>query len=160
MSANREQQRQALQAIADRNGGKLQPRQVVEAAQDPESPLHTAFTWNDEAAAAAYRLEQARQLIRSIRIDISTETRTVSTVAYVRDPDCAEDEQGYVSVARVRSDTDRKRDVLVAEFRRAGAALRRARALADLFDLADEVDVITAEVAGLERYVIGAQGVS
>jgi hypothetical protein len=44
--------------------GVLRPEDVVEFARDPKSELHRHFEWNDSEAAAAYRLTQARQLIR------------------------------------------------------------------------------------------------
>lgn len=48
--------------------GKLTAELVVEAARDPDSPLHSAFTWDDAEAARERRLEQARSLIRSVVI--------------------------------------------------------------------------------------------
>ncbi|HAZ61006.1 MAG TPA: hypothetical protein DCY89_05470 [Gammaproteobacteria bacterium] len=55
-----------LSRIADATGA-LTPALVVEAATDPESPLHDAFDWDDSAAAHKYRLVQARSMIRSVR---------------------------------------------------------------------------------------------
>jgi len=44
--------------------GILKPEDVVKAAKSPKNPLHPHFEWDDGAAAAEYRLEQARRLIR------------------------------------------------------------------------------------------------
>lgn len=44
--------------------GVLRPEDIVDYARDPASELHRHFEWNDSEAAAAYRLVQARQLIR------------------------------------------------------------------------------------------------
>lgn len=46
--------------------GKLESREVLERAKDSYSPLHPCFTWDDGIAADAYRLSQARSLIKSI----------------------------------------------------------------------------------------------
>jgi len=54
-----------LQSIAAKNKGLLKPEDVVEAARPVKSPLHTRFTWDDTEAANQYRLQQARQLIRT-----------------------------------------------------------------------------------------------
>ncbi len=53
-----------LRAIANSNGGILLPEKVVEFASNPETALHSRFTWDDTEAARQYRLFQARQVIR------------------------------------------------------------------------------------------------
>jgi hypothetical protein len=50
--------------IARRHSGILKPEVVVSVAREPSSVLHSYFEWNNSKAADAYRLEQARQLIR------------------------------------------------------------------------------------------------
>jgi hypothetical protein len=57
----------ALRAISKEHGGLSAPT-VVEAARPKSHPLHPAFEWDDGAAAEAYRCEQARLLMRSIRV--------------------------------------------------------------------------------------------
>ena len=47
---------------------KLTPRVVVDEARDPEHPLHSRFEWDDSIAGEAYRIQQARELIRSVRV--------------------------------------------------------------------------------------------
>lgn len=56
--------REELDAIRKKNGGLLRPEDVVKAAKNPRSPLHARFNWDDTSAAHAWRLEQARHLIR------------------------------------------------------------------------------------------------
>lgn len=48
--------------------GALTPKGVVDAARDEAHPLHSRFEWDDAVAGEAYRLEQARGLIRSVRV--------------------------------------------------------------------------------------------
>ena len=55
-----------LELLRNRNGGELTPDQVVEDAEDPASPLNPLFEWSDTEAAYQYRLQQARQVIRSV----------------------------------------------------------------------------------------------
>ena len=52
--------------------GKLLPTTVLDYARDPASPLHKYFEWDDTEAAEQYRIDQARQLIRSVSITVST----------------------------------------------------------------------------------------
>jgi predicted RNA-binding protein YlxR (DUF448 family) len=56
-----------LQAIRDEHGS-LTPVLVVETARDPEHPLHSRFEWDDSLAAEKYRLEQAGQLLRVVKL--------------------------------------------------------------------------------------------
>ena len=55
-------QREALIALAELHQGRITPEMVVDAARDPNSPLHSAFTWDDAQAAHEHRLAQARVL--------------------------------------------------------------------------------------------------
>lgn len=60
---------EALHAISEKADGQLKPHAVVEAARDRKHPLHKHFEWDDKIAADAYRLDQARAIIRVIRIE-------------------------------------------------------------------------------------------
>lgn len=142
---------QRLQDIADANDGRLTADDVVADAKRKDSPLHSHFEWDTKKAAAAYWIEQARELITSVRVVVKTETSQVSVVAYIRDPAAANGQQGYVSVASVRNDADVAREVLVAEFTRVASMLRRARELAAVFDAQDEVDGLLQSVVGLRQ---------
>jgi hypothetical protein len=53
-----------LQQLAEESEGLLLPERVVEFARDPETALHSRFTWDDSEAAAKWRLEEARRVIR------------------------------------------------------------------------------------------------
>lgn len=59
---------EALAAVAKKNGGELRPDAVVEAAQSRRSPLHRHFEWDDAVCGILHRREQARELIRVIRV--------------------------------------------------------------------------------------------
>jgi hypothetical protein len=128
-----------------RTAASLLDKLYVEAKKKT-SPLHTVFEWDEKKAAHAYRIAQARSLIRSVKIEITTETTVIKTVAYLRDPDLPNEEQGYVSVASLRGDPERARAAIVQEFSRAAGALRRARELAVALDLVGEVDAIAEAV--------------
>lgn len=140
---------QALRAIARRNGGLLLPEKVLEAAEaDPDSPLRPHFTWDDTEAAHKRRLDEARTLIRSVKVVTETATYTVETVAWVQNPNKQGNEPGYVSVEslRSRSKEDDARAVLVNEFKRIGAELMRARALAAVLGQEGTLDDLVARV--------------
>lgn len=154
----REKAKQRLIEIGEANGGRLTPEMVLSDAADTESPLHEYFEWDDTKAAHAHRIDQARTLIRSVRVHITVESRKVSTVFYVRDPAQPYDEQGYVSIPKLRTDEELAREALVSEFARAGAALDRAHRIAAALNLQDEVQEVSERVRQLsERVAATAQ---
>lgn len=59
--------RALLQEIYHRHN-RLTPDIVLNEARDPAHPLHSRFEWTDAVAAEKYRREQARALIRSVRV--------------------------------------------------------------------------------------------
>jgi len=48
--------------------GCIKPAMVVDAARPKENPLHAFFEWDDSVAAEEWRQDQARGLIRSVRV--------------------------------------------------------------------------------------------
>lgn len=71
---------QELQAIYD-DTGLLTPTIVLDRARDPEHPLHRRFDWDDSEAAEKWRVHQAGQLIRSVKVNIE---RSPTDVVQVR----------------------------------------------------------------------------
>lgn len=69
-------QLEALKAIAARDGGKLRPQAVVDAAKPIDSPLHGRFCWDDTEAARRYRIIQAQELIREFKVKIVSNDNT------------------------------------------------------------------------------------
>lgn len=55
-----------LQSLAEQGG--VTNRDVLDAARSVQSPLHPYFEWDDKVAADLHRLEQARYLMRSVRV--------------------------------------------------------------------------------------------
>lgn len=126
----------------ERSDGRLLPATVVEAAKDPSSPLHSHFEWDDTAAAAKYRIDQARALIRSVKIEVTVRDVPLTVVAYVRDPTAEVGEAGYRNVVRVRSEEDSARAVIVDEMKRVTDAVKRARSLAALLGVQEDLEAI------------------
>jgi len=59
--------RTEIQSVYDK-AGYLDPATLLKAATPKSSPLHKRFDWDDKAAAHHWRLEQAHELIQSVRI--------------------------------------------------------------------------------------------
>lgn len=151
MSASRDLIAARLAKIAEENGGNLTPDAVLEDARSKKSPLHDQFEWNDGEAAHKYRLDQARTLIRSVRVEVVTEEKTVSVVRYLRNPEMPNKAQGYADVVVIRDSTELARDALRTEFARARALFDRAEALAVAFSMDAEIRELRQRVIGMDE---------
>jgi hypothetical protein len=119
-------QREYIEALESRSG-KLSPLDVVEAARAKDSPIHGCFDWDDTEAANKWRLEQARELIRRVKIEIQYEETTIRTVKYVRDLNEKPDECGYQNLMKTRKQT--AEDIVKAEWSAVLALAKRAYAI-------------------------------
>lgn len=59
--------RTELQKVYEEHGF-LTPQVLLDAARPPKHPLHSQFEWDNKKAGDMYRLEQARELIRSVKV--------------------------------------------------------------------------------------------
>ena len=126
-------------------GGEISPQQLVEDAADENSPFHEDFEWDDEKAGHEFRLHQARKTIRSFRSEVVTNTRRIAVPLYVRDPDKPPKDQGYVSLAVVKTDTQKKQEVMKEELGRLAAALVRVQGIAEYLSMDGRVkDIVRA----------------
>lgn len=132
----------------ERERGVLLPADVLERAKDPDSPLHEFFEWDDSVAANLYRLDQARTLIRTVKLTVTVEEISFSIPAYVRDPDRSASEPGYRSVASIRTEEDSARAVVVGEMERVVNAMNRAKNLAVALGFPEEIAQINALARG------------
>lgn len=131
--------------------GTLTPEIVVQEARKKTSPLHGHFEWRDSVAAHIQRLAQAREIINGVRVVITTDRVAVSTVAYVRDPKCEAQEQGYVAVETLRNDKDAARAVLVYECNRIASSLERGAAIAAAVGLSSLWQRLTSDLGKVRK---------
>lgn len=54
--------------LAEAHGGVCPPQMLVEASRSPDAPLHRLFEWDDTVAASAHRRQQARMVVRELRV--------------------------------------------------------------------------------------------
>jgi hypothetical protein len=123
--ANPQKIGQALKAITDEQKGRLTPKAVVEAARNEKHPLHKHFEWDDAKAAHSYRIEQARELIRVIRVE--EENGPVRAFFSIADKGTA-----YRSLEEVRSTPNLQEIVLKQALRDLRAFEARYRELNDV----------------------------
>lgn len=155
--AMREELNLLLKEIEDREG-RLTPDLVVDAARDPEHPLHARFEWDDGKAAQAHRIATARRLIASAQIRIRYSKVVLSAPAYVRDPAAESGVQGYRSVVKLRDEDEESRSVILGEMRRVTSILKRTRALVLALGKQIDLDRLEAEVESFIASVSGATG--
>jgi hypothetical protein len=115
--------------------GLLRPEQVVEdARRNPDGPLYSHFTWDDDLAAAQWRMAQARQLIRSITVEVTTTISQVTVENYLPDPTAR---NRYVTVESARHHDPLRSEILLDELARALGVMRRASAIAQALDFGE-----------------------
>lgn len=137
-------------AELEREHGKLTASQVLNDAMQKNSPLHDQFEWDDSTAAHKHRLEQARTLIRSIRV-VSTTTQVTKPVpVYVRDPGARAADQGYKSTVRLKSHKQAARDALLEAIGQARAHVLRAQKVAAALDLDTDVAEILEKIEAFQ----------
>lgn len=143
-----------IELTALEKDGRLTPEDVVAAARNPKSALHPHFNWDNKEAAHFWRLEQARTLIRSVKINITIDERIVRSVAYVRDPETPANAQGYVRLASIKTGSEAARDAMLAELSRVSSALERARSISEILELRDEVESLLRSAVSLRERVV------
>lgn len=139
MTANNEAIRKELEQL--KAAGVIQPADVVARASDPASAMHSWFQWDDTEAAQAYRLQQARQLLR---VFVTVETKDNKPVrAFVSLGTDRYGEGGYRTMAEVLSDEEMRAQLLadaVKELRSAERKYRQLQELSGVWSALDEVE--------------------
>lgn len=149
-------QKAALAFIESRGGRTTADELLAEAKAKKTAngrDLHGYFDWDDKSAGYKYRLDQARELLRSVKVHITTEHFNIEAPAIIRDPGKSSGEPGYISVARLRNDEDLAREAVVAEFARARDALTRAKSVALALGLSAEIDDLVKRIGALHERV-------
>ena len=125
-----------LQELAQQNQ-LLTPADVVEDGRRDASPLHDYFEWDDSAAAEAYRLVQARYLLRHLDIIVERSGQKEPTRAFQLVT--VGEERGYMPAGTVFADVDLAQQVIE----------RARRELAGWADRYRQYQALSSEMAGL-----------
>jgi len=167
---DREEIRSALLDIAARHGGVLNQRDIVDAAKDPGHVLHAYFEWDDAACGEAYRLIQATQLVRRVKLSIvrsDGQTRELSirtTRQFQSRPSMRSAVGGYEAIDAILSDDDKRRELLAQVLNELQAYRRRYAELSELqsvwvaVDEALESQPSSVSAPGTDESRLGAAG--
>lgn len=128
----------------------LNPKKVVDwAGKNPKSELHKHFEWDDKKAGAAFRLWQARELIK---LDISHETSAPNWVSLSIDRN---PKGGYRNAEDVKGDAN-LRAILLRDVINDFVRIRQRNAdLHELTILYQMIDRLAAEYAPQPTSVTG-----
>lgn len=121
----------------------IKAEDLVAAAKNPASPLHSEFDWDDESAATKFRITQARYLLRSINVVYTDKAgNEIETRAFSHVFDAQEDDLVYVPATKVWTNTEFSKQVKedarrelrqwtdrYSKYRYLGSAVKSAKAI-------------------------------
>lgn len=121
--------------------GLCHPHRLVDLARHEDSPLHEGFEWDDTVAGEKWRTEQARHMIRTVRvIDARGQIDPAPQFVHVRIEEAGVPvREGYASWSSVRESPARVGVVSDALSALRGLE-RRYKALAELSEVWDALD--------------------
>lgn len=118
-----------LAELSDGDIGRVTPQEVVDDARPEEAVLHPCFEWDDFEAAEKYRQEQARSIIRCVRVVHDEAKPPALGYVSVRLP---EEGPAYVTTARAMSDDDLRNQAIADALGGLRAWQRRYEHIAEL----------------------------
>ena len=139
MTDRTEARKAELREIEKQGGGVLHPAAVVEFARDKKTALHSAFDWNDTSAAAQWRLQQARNLIR-VMVQIVEDPRgneplTVRMYTALAEDRAGDGENGYRYTPQLMTTATGRAAVLATALAELEAFQEKFAALTELADV-------------------------
>lgn len=126
--------------------GVCHPAMLVKAAARKESPLHGLFEWDDSEAAKRYRVEQARRVIRTLRVVVDDQLTAKPSFVHVTTIAADGVANGYMATHRAL-EGDTRDQVLKDALGVLEGARRRYEALTELSSVWSALDEIKAGVA-------------
>jgi hypothetical protein len=131
-----------LQIIPDMHDGAIPPAAVVDYARDPDTALHSRFTWDDGEAAEQHRLWQARQVMRVyVKMDMPNRS-PVNVRAFVSLPSDRRTGNGYRSLNMVIKNEERCSELLAMAKSDLRTFRNKYRVLSELASVFSEIDKV------------------
>lgn len=135
-----------LELLRKEHKGELTPEDVLKDAENPNSPLHSFFEWDDGEAARQHRLAQARGLIRSVvAIYTHDDKPATRTRAYVHVPESRETAH-YRRADHAMSQTNTREMVLRRAWQELQQWRQRYKDLSEFAKLIEVVDEIAKKL--------------
>ena len=142
-----------LDRIEARDGG-ITPKAVVEESRPEDAPLHPCFEWDNEVAAELYREDQARNIIRTVRVvRVDSAGESTPKVAYVSTSMINGDDSTsrfYINTARAMSNEMLREQVLADCLTQLRGLVNRFRDLSEMAGLFDRIQLFIEELESQE----------
>ena len=145
----------AVEQVRAEHGGRFTDDDIVHAAEDQGSAMHRIFEWDNGKAGHAYRCQQARTMVRALRITYvapkgvpATSVRAFEVV--VKKPQGAPKDAPrtlYSSHAEAMADPASREALLAEAITQLMSWRRRFRLLNEFDRLFDEIDATVSQVA-------------
>lgn len=133
--------------------GFVTPEMVLEDAKNKNSPLHDYFDWNDREAAASWRIEQAKYLIRHIVVTIINDEKPETIRQFYSITPTSEMKSDaprvYVTLDSVLSDVDKRKEVIGYALRELEGWKARYKQYSELSGLIEILDDEIRKVKGV-----------
>lgn len=136
-----------LERIRVANDGTLRPRDVVQESRPEDATLHPCFEWDDQVAAEQYRENQARSVIRSVRVIRTDQPDRPAQPIYLHVRADDPKEQRYLRTMDALSDEEMRARVLTEALAQLQSWQRKYGQLQELADLAAMIARASATVA-------------
>jgi hypothetical protein len=128
----------------EREHGVCHPAMLVKAARPKRSPLHDLFTWDDADAAERWRIEQARRVIRTIRVIHGNQPEVAPAFVHVTRVTDEGVQDGYMSTVRALAG-DTRDGVLRDALAQLNGLRRRYQQLSELQTVWDAIEDVDRE---------------
>jgi hypothetical protein len=134
--------REAITEIYNKYGS-LTSELVLREAKKKSSPLHEHFVWDDSEAAKQYRLIQAAELIRKVKVtyapseDVSYKVRAFVNV--VSDKEDEENTKIYVPIKEALNNTNYREQLLAEAKRDAETFVKKYKVLNEVKDIINTI---------------------
>lgn len=134
-----------LEGLANEN--RLTAANLVDVSRPEDAPLHPEFEWRDDVAAERWREEQARQIIRCIRVVSEDEPEKPPVRMYVHP---VLESPNYEPLHMVLQDQDKRSSLLKAALRDMVAFKAKYKELHELAKVMDAVDQSIPILEGMQ----------
>lgn len=128
--------------LAKENGGVCPPGALVEASRPEDAPTHKLFTWDDVSAAESWRRQEARQVVKSLRVVTEDTKARPSAFVHVSVVTSDGPREGYRPFYEVVADDDMRQQALAEALQYLNGFRRRYRHLNELQPVLDAIEEV------------------
>jgi hypothetical protein len=138
--------------------GSVKPTQLLQAARPKNSPAHAGFTWDNDKAGEEFRLVQARNWLRTVRIVYQ---ESVERLVHIPSRGNSEKNEGFYkttsAIISIPDEFSRALSEATATLHAARRAVEELRAAVDRDPSADRSAMVSQISKGLELMATALQ---